>query len=102
MVGERDVLRAEGSTRLVAEVLVVAAVSFALSSVVLVPALQAVAPELFAGAIEYGRYNSNVPDSPVELAHLTFNMVTVGSFLYWRLTHTALGQRYRESFERQR
>ncbi|MBX0287632.1 hypothetical protein EGH22_14960 [Halomicroarcula sp. F28] len=102
MVGELDALRAEGSTRVVAELLVVAVVSLALSFVVFVPALRAVAPELFAGAIEYGKYTSNVPDSPVELAHLGFNVVTVGGFLYWRLNHTALGQRYRESFEQQR
>lgn len=101
MSRDLDVLRTEGGPRLLLEFLVVLAVLAAVDYLVVVPALQTAAPDLFAQAgVDYGRWD--FPDTPLEYVHMGFLLVTFGSFFYWRLYRTALGQRFRESYLAQR
>jgi hypothetical protein len=89
------VLGGNGKRRIVLEVIVVTLVFYTLASLALVPFLKGVAPDVFAGTVEYGRWDS--PDSVLDYTHLGFVALLTFSYLLWRLCCTELGRQYRES-----
>lgn len=100
MSRDLDVLRTEGGPRLLVELLGVIVVLAAVDYLVVVPVLQTAAPDVFVGSVDYGRWD--FPDTPLEYAHMGFLLVTFGSFLYWRLYWTELGQQFAEAYRETR
>lgn len=90
-----SILGGDGKRRIVLEVIVVTLVCYALASLVLVPALKGIAPDLFTGTVDYGRWNA--PDSVLDYTHAAFVAFLTFPYLLWRLCCTDLGRRYRES-----
>jgi hypothetical protein len=100
MVRESEVFRTEGGPRLILELLVALFLVLAVASFLVVPALRAVAPDVFAGSVDYGRFRG-LPDSPVEYVHIGFMLVTFGSYFYWRLYRTERGRQFVEAYREQ-
>ena len=75
--------------------ILVTLVCYALASLVLVPLLTGIAPDVFAGTVDYGRYDA--PDSVLDYTHAAVVVSLTVPYLLWRRCCTELGRQYRES-----
>lgn len=86
-----------GEIRLTAELLVVAAVVFAVFHLLVLPELRAVAPETFAAQVVDTR-GRRPPQTTTGWARFLLLLVVGGSFIYVRLFHTTFGERLLDKY----
>jgi len=91
-----DTLSKPGALRLAAELLVVFGVVSLAYVVAVEPLLRSVAPGVYVQpGLDYSR--TDLPNTASEITHLLLIVAAGGSFLFWRLNHTELGERFSDA-----
>lgn len=88
-----DTLSKPGAVRLSVELFVVFGVVTLAYVLAVEPLLRSVAPGVYVQpGLDYSR--TSLPDTPSEVTHLLLVVATGGSYLFWRLNYTELGETF--------